>query len=184
MPFQKVNCVGNFLEPCFVVRGWVTVYSVSLSPQVVQSQVSSEINAIFDSGRIQESLVDVERIASLRDPSVIDSQILRVPVTARTKDSFPSLSLGDSGPEGQSSANRLNPSDIDAVAIHTGSPPLSVATAQQEASVEVDDSKPFILRLPWWIWLCCLAGVLAFWGLAAALEQYLNLRDTESEETR
>lgn len=159
----------------------MTVYSVNLSSQLVQSQVSAEIYAIFDSGRIEENVVDVDQITSLRDPSIIESQTRNTPVAAPTRDSFPSLSLGDSGHEDQSSANRLTPSDIEAVATRTGSSPLSASAAQPEAPAQVIDNTPFILRLPWWIWLCCLAGILVFWGLAAAIEKYLNLRETDLE---
>ena len=154
-----------------MVRGWVTVYSVNFSSNVVRSQISSEVYAIFDSGQIEEKLVDIDRITSLRDPSVVGAATMKTPGLAST-----TKFIDDSGAERQSYANIWTPPDSNAVLTRTSS-----SSAQLEASTTVNDDTPFILRVPWWIWVCCLAGIIACWGLTVIIEKCLKPRDADNK---
>ncbi|CAB9497848.1 Hemolysin-type calcium-binding repeat (2 copies) [Seminavis robusta] len=173
-------CVGNFVEPCFVVRGWVTVYSVNIPPDTVATEVSGYIYDILESGQIEEEIMDVHRIRSLRAPSMMESpnNPEKVPVASAAVSN-------SAGTQSSPSSNRLPPASNNPLQAGIVDSPLSSMTSTNPPlqTNEPSENTSFLLRIPWWLWLLMLLFILVLWALMAAVEKKLELRkESESEE--
>lgn len=183
-----VECVGVFMEPCFVVRGGVTAYSVGKSSEMVEEEISSEIYEILDSGDLEESLIDIDAIRSLRAPSMTlpaaptiptatlpsnpsptdtGTQPLEVPPTSSPVAPPNSFSFPTPAPV---STTDGSPSD--------GSPTIPATNT----TIEGDEETPFILKFPWWGWLSIALGVVLIVVFKVAVDKMLEQNDSDSEQ--
>jgi hypothetical protein len=170
---EKVECVGVFLEPCFVVRGWVTVFSEEKPIGDVEYEVSSAIHDILDNRNIEKELIDVDKVTSLRDPDL----------TAELLDSsdFPEESTNGSGSQDESRRSfQKAPVNKNSTSLQLTSLPKRSSPANID--IQVPDEKPFILTLPWWIWLCIGVWVITMWSLKAAV--CVLLQKDEDEDVK
>jgi len=179
-----VECVGAFSEPCFVVNGELTVWSVGKTEDQVQREVSADIYVYLDSGEIERTLIDVEAVTPLRDPSnsapsgsnptAISTQPLDMPPT-ESPNTIPSVSFPTMTP---GSANDGQPSVAGTPATES---PDSNSNGETTDSVEDEnedeDDKPWILTFPWWGWLLIALGILALVGLKFAVDRLLDQQE-------
>ena len=171
---HSVECVGVFVEPCFVVRGGVTAYSVGKSPESAQEEMFSIIFDILESGALEESLIDVADVTPLRDPSMM-------PPTAPPSNQVPAGSGTQPLPAAPTPIPIRTPPPVSFM-FPTISPVATsdgVMTNQPTSTItEDDEEKPWILRFPWWGWLCIVLGVVFLMALKVAYDKYQEQKDT------
>lgn len=181
------------MEPCFVIRGGVTVYSVGKDSAVAQEEISSVVFDILESEALEDSLIDVVGVTSLRDPVTTPpasspNQIPTNPITT------PPASSPNQVPTGSSTqpllvaptlmpirtpppVTFLFPTDSSGVESDGSLTP----TSQPTSTVEEDEKKPWILRFPWWGWLLIALGVVFLLALKVAYDKYQQQKDSSAE---
>lgn len=161
-----------------MVRGGVTAYSVGKSPELVQEEISSAIVDILESGAFEESLIDVVGITPLRDPTLMPptaspSSQVQVPTGSSTQPLpvAPTLMPIRTPPPVSFMFPTISPLALSD----------SVPTSQPTSTTpEDDEEKPWILRFPWWGWLCIVLGVVFLMALKVAYDKYEQQKDTSS----
>ena len=174
------------------MRGWISVSSRGKHTEEVEFEVLAAIHEVLEDGSIENELIDIDKVTSLRDPDLLPELISSTskdestkgrkgPVTGyeyKKPTPVPSLmnydqTTGyrsfDSLPEAHSPIPDLAQSKL--------REPLAVESGSEEEAIRDPDEIPFILTLPWWIWLCVVLLALVLCGLKAAVGKLLQTEE-------
>lgn len=163
-----VECVGLFLEPCFVVQGVTTVFTMGRMSDEIEQEMLILIYEVFESGNIETRTIDVDSVTFLGDPFG-DSEPTP-PSSPSPTTSRPVLPPSTSPPV-QTPAP-VAPTTISPTAAPTVAP--SARTEFPDERIEVDDDKPLILRFPIWGWVLILVGLIVLWCLKIFVDRLLD----------
>lgn len=177
------ECVGLFLEPCFVVRGFMTTWSEGMSTETVVDEVSTAIHGILDSGRVEKQLIDVDKVASLRDPALtavpmppnyLPADSSRVTTRKKAPTPPPSLRTYIHHETLQAptfpAPTLSNPPTAFTMLAPSENSTDNLASSSQAHTLGGD--RPLILEMPWYVWLFILFELLILCSLKGALDMY------------
>jgi len=157
------------VEPCFVVRGWLTAYSQGKSSESVKDEITALIFEIFESGEIEQSIVDVEKVVALRDPLSFDDS---------------AVSEQDDEVAGEEIANRDSGLTLVSTLEAQVEPADSTSSLESSApappptnTTNVPESASFISTFPWWGWLAIVLGIVSLYTLKKAIDKLLEMKD-------
>ena len=155
----------------------MTAYSVGKSSALAQEELTSVVFDILESEAIEESLIDVVGVTSLRGPITAPPANTpnQVPTTSSTQPLpvAPTLMPIRTPPP----VSFLFPTDSPGSETDGESTPTNQPSSTAD---DDDDEKPWILRFPWWGWLCIALGIVFLMALKVAYDKVQQQKEIDS----
>ena len=157
--------------------------------ETVELEIAAAIHQIIEEGGIENELIDVDKVTSLRDPD-LDGEV----VPADTSPPAAQKSGGESGKE-RTGPTRTHkqptpspslknyyqgsyPVQPPSQEIHSA-PVISIPsspemTGSPNKATQIPSKEPLILSLPWYIWFCIFLLIVVLGGLKVSIDGMLQ----------